>query len=65
MTETVLEEDTDVVHGIGETALPSVAPAIGNAVARAIGARVTELPLTPERVLRAIRTASDAASIPW
>ncbi|MDW8060350.1 MAG: xanthine dehydrogenase family protein molybdopterin-binding subunit [Thermomicrobium sp.] len=41
------------VHGVGETALPPVPAAIGNAVARAIAARVTELPLTPERVLRA------------
>jgi CO/xanthine dehydrogenase Mo-binding subunit len=51
--ETVLETDTLEVHGIGETGLPSVMPAVGNAVARAIGARVRDLPLTPEKVLKA------------
>jgi CO/xanthine dehydrogenase Mo-binding subunit len=40
---------------VAETALGAVAPAIGNAVARAIGGRVTTLPITPERVLRALR----------
>ena len=42
------------VHGIGETSLPPVRPAIGNAICRAIGARILELPITPEKVLRAL-----------
>ena len=41
--------------GIGEPALTPVAPAIANAVTDAIGVRVFELPLTPERVLRAMQ----------
>ena len=41
--------------GIGEPALTPAAPAIANAVANAIGARVHQLPLTPERVLKAIQ----------
>ena len=41
--------------GIGEPALTPVAPAIANAVADAIGVRVFELPMTPERVVRAIQ----------
>ncbi|MGH7684212.1 MAG: molybdopterin cofactor-binding domain-containing protein, partial [Vulcanimicrobiaceae bacterium] len=47
------------VHGLGETALPAVMPAIGNAVSRAIGVRISQLPLTPERVLRAIRSREE------
>jgi CO/xanthine dehydrogenase Mo-binding subunit len=39
----------------GEVANSAVAPAIANAVADATGARVLDLPLTPERVLAAIR----------
>jgi CO/xanthine dehydrogenase Mo-binding subunit len=54
---TVLEGGPDAeVHGIGETSLPAVMPAIGNAVFRACGVRVTDLPITAEKVLRALRT---------
>ena len=41
--------------GMGEGGLLSVAPAIGNAVYSAVGVRVYDLPLTPERVWRALR----------
>jgi CO/xanthine dehydrogenase Mo-binding subunit len=40
--------------GMGESGIVSVAPAIGNALARAIGVRIRQLPLTPERVWRAL-----------
>jgi CO/xanthine dehydrogenase Mo-binding subunit len=42
------------VHGLGETGLPAVPPAIGNAVAAAIGAPVRCIPLVPERILAAM-----------
>jgi CO/xanthine dehydrogenase Mo-binding subunit len=46
--------------GIGEPSLTPAAPAVANAVADAIGVRIHELPLTPERVLAAIdRSRSD------
>ncbi len=41
--------------GIGEPALTPVAPAIANAVADAIGTRVADLPLTPEKILMAFQ----------
>ena len=41
--------------GIGEAALTPVAPAIANAVADAIGVRITDLPITPEKVVNALR----------
>lgn len=47
--------------GIGEPALTPVAPAIANAVADAIGVRCFELPLTPERVIRALQEKSTDA----
>jgi CO/xanthine dehydrogenase Mo-binding subunit len=43
--------------GVGEGGMFCVAPAIGNAIARAIGVRLHELPLTPERVWQALRQA--------
>ena len=43
--------------GIGEPSLTPVAPAIANAVADAIGTRVFDLPITPEKVVQAIREA--------
>jgi len=60
LKETILETDTTEVHGIGETGLPTVAPAVGNAINRAIGVtpdgRISSLPFTPEKVLRAARS---------
>ena len=42
-------------RGIGESVISPVAPAIGNAIAAALGgARVRQLPISPERVLQAI-----------
>lgn len=43
------------VHGVGEMTIPCVAPAIGNALFAATGIRIRDLPMTPERVLRALR----------
>ena len=41
--------------GVGEVATFAVSPAIGNAIDDAVGVRLTELPLNPEAVLRALR----------
>ncbi|MDA0261596.1 MAG: molybdopterin-dependent oxidoreductase, partial [Proteobacteria bacterium] len=41
--------------GIGEAPVVPMAPAIANAVYNATGIRFTKLPLTPERVLRALK----------
>lgn len=43
--------------GVGEPAMTPVAPAIANAVADAIGVRVFEMPITPERVIDALEAA--------
>ena len=48
--------EANEIHGIGETSLPPAMPAIGNAVFRATGVRITDLPITPEKVLRGLRT---------
>jgi CO/xanthine dehydrogenase Mo-binding subunit len=45
------------LRGVGEVPIVPVAGCIANAVARAIGKRVTHMPMTPERVLRAISQA--------
>jgi CO/xanthine dehydrogenase Mo-binding subunit len=42
--------------GVGEPPIVGPAPAIANAIYRAVGVRIRELPITPERVLRALRT---------
>ena len=39
--------------GIGEPGVPPLAPAVANAIAAACGARVTDLPITAERVYAA------------
>ena len=40
--------------GVGEPSCVPVAPALANAVCDAIGVRIFELPLTPEKILRAL-----------
>ena len=44
--------------GMGESGIVSIAPAVGNALFNATGVRIRELPLTPERVWRALKKRS-------
>ena len=48
--------------GIGEPALTPVPSAIVNAVSDAIGVQMTQIPLTPERVYRALNSTNQASS---
>jgi CO/xanthine dehydrogenase Mo-binding subunit len=43
--------------GVGESSTFGVSPAIANAIHDAVGIRLTELPIKPETLLRALRTA--------
>ncbi len=57
--ESVLINRTDVeATGAGETAITVVAAAIGNAVFDATGARLRQVPFTPERVKAALAARS-------
>lgn len=58
--ETILVEQGDPSHpfqakGCGELPIIGVPPAIANAIYNAIGVRLSELPITPERVLEALQ----------
>jgi CO/xanthine dehydrogenase Mo-binding subunit len=49
--------------GLGEPGLVGVAPAIANAIYDAIGVRIKDLPVTPEKILNAIK--GKKVTIPW
>jgi CO/xanthine dehydrogenase Mo-binding subunit len=54
-------ERTDVsATGAGELSITLIAAAIANAVFDATGARIRQIPLTPERVKAALAQISDA-----
>ena len=59
----ILESGTGLgpfgAKGIGEPSLTPAAPAVANAVANALGVRVFDLPITPERVLAALDRAKE------
>ena len=60
--ETILIENGDGPgpfgsKGLGEGGIVAAGPAVANAIFRATGVRIKELPLTPERVWRALRRA--------
>jgi CO/xanthine dehydrogenase Mo-binding subunit len=53
LTHELIEREGAEAHGLGETALPPVPAAIGNALG-SLGLDLTELPMTAERVLEAV-----------
>jgi CO/xanthine dehydrogenase Mo-binding subunit len=48
--------------GCSEISYVGVAPAIANAIFHATGARVTELPMTPDVILKALRNAKESVA---
>jgi isoquinoline 1-oxidoreductase subunit beta len=52
---TLIENRETEPGGMGEPPLMPAAAAVGNAIAAAVGARVRTMPMTPERVLAALR----------
>jgi CO/xanthine dehydrogenase Mo-binding subunit len=59
----ILESGTGLgpygAKGIGEPSLTPAAPAVANAVANAIGSRIFTLPITPEKVLQALKRSEE------
>lgn len=58
--ETIMVESGDGVgpfgaKGIGEPSCCSIAPALANAVCDALGVRIFDLPLTPEKIVKALK----------
>ena len=64
--ETIIIENGDGpgpygAKGVGEGGIVAVAPAVANALHNATGVRIRDLPLTPERVWRALESRSQTA----
>ena len=55
--EVHMVKSTDKIGGIGEPGVPPLAPALANAFFNATGVRIRRIPLTPTRVLEALKKA--------
>jgi len=55
--EVHIVKSDETMGGIGEPGVPATAPAVVNAVFNATGKRIRRIPLTPERVLAALKKA--------
>lgn len=55
LIETAVKDGPFGARGTGETSITPPSPAVANAVYDAIGVRIHDLPITPEKVLRALR----------
>jgi CO/xanthine dehydrogenase Mo-binding subunit len=40
---------------VGEVSLFGIAPALANAISNAVGVRIKELPITPEKILESLK----------
>ncbi|EGW41010.1 molybdopterin cofactor-binding domain-containing protein [Desulfosporosinus sp. OT] len=65
---TIIIEESEIsgpygAKGVGEPALVPTAAAIANAVADALGIRMYELPLTPEKIIAAIKNRKEVEAI--
>jgi CO/xanthine dehydrogenase Mo-binding subunit len=60
LSHDLIERDGAEAHGLGETALPPVPAAIGNAL-HSLGLDLTELPMSAERVLAAVDARARSA----
>jgi CO/xanthine dehydrogenase Mo-binding subunit len=47
------------VKSLGETVMVNTAAAVANAIEDAVGVRMTELPITPEKILEALGKFKD------
>ena len=62
--ESVLIDQPDAeACGAGETSITVVAAAIGNAIFDATGARIREIPFTPERVKAALAVRDEGLAL--
>jgi nicotinate dehydrogenase subunit B len=61
VTPIVVQRINEKSTGAGEEVMPTVVAAIGNAVFDATGTRMRQFPMTPRRVLAALKSAQSAA----
>lgn len=54
--EVHIVKSDEKIGGVGEPGVPTIAPAVGNAIYDAIGVRIRRLPMTPQTILNAVKS---------
>jgi len=58
------KDPVSLVKGVGEPATAPIAPAISNAIYDAVGIRIKDLPITPDKVLAALKAKKEGKESP-
>jgi len=59
LISTCIESEAGEMYGIGEMTLAPVAPAVANAIEDTVGVKIKDLPITAEKILRALKEKSE------
>jgi isoquinoline 1-oxidoreductase beta subunit len=65
LVEAHIVASSEKMGGVGETAVPPIAPAVANAIFAATGKRIRRLPIVPQDLQKVKGFADKRGGLPW